>query len=148
MSSRNNLTWELTEPPTILMYAYISNLFSLRGPKLFLEDWRQKTSQETLRGNRSVKMGSPAWASPGGKEAMLCLRHKFTITSPASWVRVTRGKQWITPKVLENCSQNMELRRNHIPLWFRLNAVKVRRMYFIPTGSAGPGHRNSKAQRF
>lgn len=79
--------------------------------------------------------------------AMLCLRLPFTVTSPENWVRITRGKEQITPKVLEKCSQNTELRRNAIPLRSRLNAVKTRNIYSTLKGSVKQGHDSSKAQK-
>lgn len=79
------------------------------------------------------------------KEAMPCLRLPLIVTSPASWVRIARGKEWMTPKVLEKC-QNTELRINHVYLWFRLNAMKIRKIYSPPKGSAEQGHHSRKAQ--
>lgn len=106
-------TWELTEPPTTLTYTYTSYLFSLLGPKLFVEECRQTKSKERLE-NCSVKTGKLAWVRPGGWKRQSCAQG--TVTSPANWVRITRRKQRITAKVLDKCSQNMELRRSHISL--------------------------------
>lgn len=59
-------TWELTEPPTALTYTYTSYLFCLLGPKLFVEE-----SKERLE-NCSVKTGKVAWVRPGGWKRQSC----------------------------------------------------------------------------
>lgn len=145
MSSRSNLYLELTEAPTALNYSYIFSLFSLQGTKLCHDQCRQRSWYETL-GNRSVKMkDNLMWVSPQSKGGNAIPKPATYCQKPCK-LRICRGKEWMTPKVLEKCTQNMEVRRIPIYLSFRLNAMKIRRMYPTPKGSTEQGHHSRKEQ--